>query len=614
MCGIAGIVRFGGKVHTEEIQKMNHLLRHRGPDGEGIWINEQQTVGLGHRRLSIIDLSENAAQPMRFANRYSITYNGEIYNYKELREELIKTGQSFKSTGDTEVLLALYQKHGEKMLEKLDGMFAFAIWDEQEQKLFCARDRFGEKPFFYYQSNDAFYFASEMKALFGVGITAEIDLFMVSNFLVTDLVVNPAIETQTFYKNIKKLPKAQWIKVDYQGKLTTCKYYSVNRKIDNINLDTAKKILFDHLIKSVDNCMTSDVQIGSTLSGGIDSTIIHSLISESYLNHSENLKNKLFSARFNDQGFSENHFIDIVSKEIAGDYKSVFPTFELITHDLEKIFYHQEEPFWSASMLNHFAVMRLASESHISVLLEGQGADEILAGYPWHNRIYLQELHAKSDQSSELKGRLDLAGKIKKSSPRLHGLLHTLKVKLRHNKILRSRVHSPWSKILDKSFINCHGFDHFNYPIQKPILNDVLYADLNNYYIETLVRIGDRNSMAFSIETRLPFLNHHLVDFCFSLPAEFKINQGWQKFVLRKAFENKIPDAICWRKDKMGFAPPQQKWLEHPETVKLIDVAIQALQDIGWIRIKAKIPPAATWKILMLYSLYKFSKTDFSKC
>ena len=272
MCGIAGIVQFNEPISIAALKKMTDSLVHRGPDGEGHWLNNKAKVGLGHRRLSIIDLSENTKQPMHYANnRYTLTFNGEIYNYIELKEELKKKGYSFISESDTEVLLALYDCKKEKCLQDLDGMFAFAIWDEKEQTLFCARDRFGEKPFYYhYLPGKFFAFASEMKALFSLGIPKSVNNEMLYNFIHSAYhVTNPANRPQTFYTGISKLPPATFITVNASLQLAETAYWSLSEVNSNNTLayEEAKEKFTELLYRSVKRRLRSDVPVGSSQIG-----------------------------------------------------------------------------------------------------------------------------------------------------------------------------------------------------------------------------------------------------------------------------------------------------------------------------------------------------------
>ena len=277
MCGIAGIISSEtALVQQRSLKKMSDVLAHRGPDGEGLWINKKNTAGLSHRRLAIIDLTDAGAQPMHYADRYTIVYNGEIYNYKEIRSDLKQAGYYFKSESDTEVILAAYHLYKENCVKYFDGMFAFAIWDEQEQILFCARDTFGEKPFYYFIDKTVFVFASEMKALWAVGIDKTADDKMMVNYLVLGHVQNAADKSQTFYKDIFSLPPAHTGTLSLADmQFVQVKYRDINKENTiKINENTARGKFEELLAGSVKRRLRSDVPVGSSLSGGLDSTSI----------------------------------------------------------------------------------------------------------------------------------------------------------------------------------------------------------------------------------------------------------------------------------------------------------------------------------------------------
>lgn len=624
MCGIAGILGFNKTVSKTDVKKMTDILAHRGPDGEGQWSNQTETICLGHRRLSIIDLSNSASQPMAYANgRYVITFNGEIYNYIELAQELRKNGYDFKTNSDTEVLLAMYHWKGKNMLSLLDGMFAFAIWDNETNKLFCARDRFGEKPFFYHLSKNGFYFASEMKALFAVGISSDIEKSMITNYLFNDLVDYPGNETTTFYSSVQKLEKGTYIEVDQNQHVEKKQYYQIEIAQNKLNLTDATDKFYELLAHSVNKRMRSDVKIGSSLSGGLDSSALVYLIKQNLLATKSQNSNTTFSARFHEEGFSENEFLDCVLSDLQVENHSIYPNEHLVHEELQSVFYHQEEPFLSASILNQWDVMRLANQKATVVLLDGQGADEMLAGYKWYQKVHLIELYSTSKKLY----REEIENRAKNGfSPIKIEFIDWLKINFKSgvNSAAKIRAYSfkkwgfnalspnaLWYGILNKEFCDISKVD---LPFVKSYpnnLNEVLKQDYT-LILESLLRYSDRNSMAFSREVRMPFLNHELVNFCFSLDSSFKIHEGWKKFILRKSFENKLPDKITWRKDKMGYAAPEEKWLSAPKNQEFISDSWQDLKNKKIINSEIQLEPKMAWKMLMLNSITNFSKSNFT--
>ena len=406
MCGIAGIIHLNNqKIDCSLVKRMTDAIAHRGPDGEGLWKNEKQTLCLGHRRLSIIDLSNEANQPFHYKERYTIVFNGEIYNYVELKEELIKKGYALKTNSDTEVLIALYDLKKEKALTDLDGMFAFAIWDKQEEILFCARDRFGEKPFYYTKQNDVFHFASEIKAFWTAGVKRKPNNERIFQYLAYDLISDLVKPESTFFENIYQLKPGHYFTIK-EGTVSQQKYYwniDVKKRNTEISFEEATKE-FNRLFNlSIKRRMRADVPVGSSLSGGLDSSSIVYTIQK--LKEKEQ-KQATFSARF--KGFSkdEGEYIDLITKELETDSKNVFVTEVSQQEVFEKVCFHQDEPFAGASILAQYQVMRLAKENDVTVLLDGQGADEYLAGYARFFQNYLFSLRKKNKKHLPFRRRI----------------------------------------------------------------------------------------------------------------------------------------------------------------------------------------------------------------
>ena len=548
MCGIAGILKNNSPVEQEQLKLMTNMLKHRGPDGEGHWINDKMNLGFGHRRLSIIDLTEKGSQPMHYLNmRYTITFNGEIYNYLELKKDLINHGYKFSSNSDTEVLLALYHKEREKCLCKLDGMFAFAIWDEEEQSLFCARDRFGEKPFYYiHEVGKIFMFASEMKALWANGITKNLLPHKVSSFLESGELLDGSDLSETFYKNIYQLDGSHYFLIQSLSKVEQKRYYTLN-SIDSqkeLTVADAESKLFELLEKSVRFRLRADVKIGSSLSGGLDSStivkLIESLKPPSYIQTT-------FSARFKNYSKDEGVYIEEIVKNTKNitPYE-VWPDIEELDSEVEGILYHQEEPFGSSSIYAQWKVMELAKKENVKILLDGQGADEYLGGYIPYYDDYLNQLYFNS--RGKYKKTLDDFNRLRKSEAPIPQRSSTFRQELSYAK----------QKILRKKRI--YPADH---------LKQTLLKDTFSSRLKILLRYADRNSMAHSIEVRLPFLYHELVEFIFSLPDEYILREGHTKWILRKAMDNILPPKINWRIDKIGFEVPQDEWLKRVTNEKV---------------------------------------------
>jgi len=549
---------------------MTDSVSHRGPDGQGQWISEDGRVGLGHRRLSIIDLSENASQPMHFSNRYSIVFNGEIYNYVELKELLTKQGYVFKTVSDTEVLMALYHRDKEKCLQLLDGMFAFAIYDKEEHTVFCARDRFGEKPFHYaYKQGEYFIFGSEMKELWAAGIPRTTDNVMLFNYLRHGFLHNPDDLSKTFFADVMRLEPAYFIVINVQTlKIHKRKYWEVNfSHKSELSFEEASIKFKELFFTSISRRLRSDVPVGSSLSGGLDSSAIVCAIDS--LNFNKSINQKTFSAQFPGYEKDESYYQKLVIKHTKAEAYYTFPDGEKMLHELDKVIWHQEEPFGSASIMAQYEVFKLAKQQNVTVLLDGQGADEILAGYHPYFMYYFLELER---DKKELNQQLTAYQNLHAHNPINRVYNRNFKYHLR-NKLpfafesLRALKRTFFDNrgALGKGFFETYKKESYLFDSKHSTLNGILNASLSNGPMQDLLRYADRNSMAHSREVRLPFLSHYLVNFLFSLPATYKINNGWTKYILRKSVEDIIPKEIVWRLDKVGYEPPQKKWMEMKE-------------------------------------------------
>ncbi len=598
MCGIVGkLVLDSGNVELSELKGMSDSIIHRGPDGEGHWINEKKTVGFGHRRLAIIDLSEGGHQPMHYGDeRYSITFNGEIYNYLELKELLIKKGYQFRTASDTEVLLAMYDHKGKECLEYLDGMFAFAIWDSKKEILFCARDRFGEKPFFYAINDGSFVFASEMKALWAYSDRLRTpDSTMVFNYLNNNYFLNPEDLSATFYKHIRRLPAAHFLEIR-NGNMTIKRYWSIDPKSNiEISEKEASDKFYELFQRSVSRRLRSDVPVGTSLSGGLDSSLVVCSMNELIKPKRVNT----FSARFKNFSKDEGYFMDIVNKKVNAIPHAVYPEGNDMINKLEKIYYHQEEPSGSASVLIQYEVFNLAKENGVTVLLDGQGADEILAGYHYFfptffNELKTQDTYLYKEQYTAYKELFNLpddntnrgvpAVSEKSLNRKLKDIVkkYVSKDNIDSIRMKVNRIKGPAALNMNRDFYHTNLANQFkNISYDQNSLNDHLYSQTTHYGLYTLLRHADRNSMAHSREVRLPFLEKDLVEFIFSLPSKYKIHNGWTKYVLRKASEDLMPKEITWRKDKIGYEPPQKKWMSSDDFKEYVLESRKVLVENG---------------------------------
>ena len=579
MCGIAGIISTDpSTVSISRLKKMTDAVRHRGPDGEGHWINHQNQAALGSRRLAIVDLSDAGAQPMHLHERYTIVYNGEIYNYRELREKLKAKGYSFISDCDTEVILAAYDKLREDCVSHFDGMFAFAIWDQKEQTLFAARDRFGEKPFFYHLNKTEFIFASEMKALWVGGVPRVPNQKLLFNFLTIGYADNPSIPEETFFENILKLPAAHFMictTSDGTLKIDVERYWELSHEHKKESNDSTALQQLDELLRSsVEYRYRSDVPVGTSLSGGLDSS---SIVAMSAHVREQSNSHKCFTAIFPGFEKDEASHAALVAQQFGLQQFTTQPDPGEFYKQFKKLCYYQEEPFQSSSSLAQFKVYELAVQHNTKVLLDGQGADETLAGYHKYYKWYWQELFRRRRlrASRELQYSKELGVKETFGWKNVIASLFPsfAAIVLEKQYLVNALNHDE----LTKDFVRFQSKEAYYTTPDIFTLNGVLHFNTVVHGLEELLRYADRNSMAHGCEVRLPFLQHELVEFLFSLPPDFKIRNGYTKWLLRKCMENRLPQEIVWRKDKVGFEPPQKIWMGDTMVSDLIQSAKEVL-------------------------------------
>ncbi len=578
MCGIAGIISSEGFSQNRD-REMLDSLRHRGPEEEGIHTSAAGHATLLHKRLCIIDLSQEAAQPFQYLH-YHIIHNGELFNYLELRETLKKQGFQFRTGSDTEVIVAAYAAYGSDCLQHFNGMFAFAIWDEERQELFAARDRMGEKPLFYSCSGGKLIFASEMKALWAAGVPREVNPAMVYNFLTIDYTSNPGDPSETFFQHIYRLPAACLLVYSpREDKLRIEKYWQVyNGDTIDITDHQAIERMGELLSSAVSLRMRSDVPVGTSLSGGLDSS---SVVAFCEAMPGRQYSHKSFTAGF--PGFEKDESAH--ARKVAEHFHldSQFSTIDASEVEalMEEMMYFQEEPVLSASPLVQYRLYQTAKRKGVTVLLDGQGADEQLGGYSKYFKWYWQQLYRQ--------GKLGKTGELQKAralgneegfgwSNKLVALFPDFTASLQQTRKAKKAARSSY---LSETF---RGEQRRNSYYTLPAdlsLDGQLHFNSFTYGLEELLRMADRNSMAHAAEVRLPFLDHRLVEFVFSLPANMKIRDGWSKWLLRKTVEDKLPQEITWRKDKIGFEPPQKQWMEHPGVEAAITRGKKLLVDNG---------------------------------
>lgn len=606
MCGIAGIFGLRGreKNFSKEILAMSGRIRHRGPDGEGLVffkagevipvftdetpkaainvdlpyspnkatasLNEKFSGCFAHRRLSILDLTASGHQPMCTADkRYWITYNGEVYNYKILRSELEKSGIKFFSNSDTEVLLYAYVKWGSGFPEKISGMFSLVIYDSVEQKIFAARDRFGVKPFYYSCNEKQFVFSSEQKAFLGLEeFKPELNPNAFVDFFYFDTLER---EEEGFLKNILELKPGHFLQVDLKSaSLRTQSYYELRVESGLLTNLTHEQIVdrTRELVKqAVLSHLQSDVQVGSCLSGGLDSSAIVALAAAALP-----YPVQLFTASFKGFEFDETRWSELAAKQCGGMQHLVFPDAGGLFDNLEDLIYSQDIPLFSTSTFAQHSVMGLAASKNVKVVLDGQGGDELFGGYPNHYSAYWKEL-LRSGNLKLLKSEMAQAPSGMKSLRQLIKLWMADPIVLKMgNAGGRSLVEKlrPELSWLNQDFVrSSHAISKTE---QAGGLNDLLLREFTGVRLKGYLKCEDRASMWHSVESRTPFTDdHQLVEWVFSLPPNLKIKDGRNKYLLRKAMEGLVPDEIIARKDKLGYVTPNQQWLmENLEKVKEI--------------------------------------------
>jgi len=590
MCGIAGIFNLNNQpVDVGVLSKMTKIIRHRGPDDEGYFLVNTQNnefnhcfgedsideikskiqplqnsisanLAFGFRRLSILDLSSNGHQPMSIDNGdLWIVFNGEIYNYIELKQELAQLGCRFYTATDTEVILNSYKIWGIDCLNRFNGMWSFAIWDNSKNLLFCARDRFGVKPFNYYFDGNKFIFGSEVKQILANNIDKSINKEVIYKSLkIGSYLIN---SNCTYFKNIKILPHSHFIIIQ-NGNFEIKKYYDLpihtfgKSNLSFVEACEEYKRLF---IDAVKLRMRSDVEVGSALSGGLDS----SAIVASAVKFTDK-KVKTFSSFYtNAPQYDERKWIYLIAEKFKIEPHFVSANTETVINDIEQITWHHDYPVPGSSPVTQNYVMKIANENGVTVLLDGQGSDEITGGYNHAFYRYYAYL-LKSGKLIKFLKQYPSYLKYNSKGSIIDKIIKLAAVALFsessiYKKEAKLRIPNP----LSLSFNENEIFDNI-LDLKTDKLSNFLYNQMMSTSIQTLLHFEDRNSMAHSIESRVPFMDYRLVEFAFSLPPDYKIQKHQGKYIHREALKNIVPEEIMARKDKVGFlAPGENYWLRN---------------------------------------------------
>jgi asparagine synthase (glutamine-hydrolysing) len=603
MCGITGIIskKAESEFHLPQcLERMNQLIEHRGPDDEGFlfggeeglltagglatpedvfngpecsWLPQSHirnlapgyNFGLGHRRLSILDLSPSGHQPMCSTSRNIwITFNGEIYNFIELREELKAAGFTFYTETDTEVIINAYQHWGQACVNRFNGMWAFVIYDHSQKTFFGSRDRMGVKPFYYYHDDAVFAFASEQKALAAMPfVKTGVNAKAVYDFFVLNAI---EYEEEGFFKNVFELPPSYSFTFHpHSGDFTKWRYYELNANTEflEFNSSTAERYeeeLAGLISDAVKLRLRSDVAVGTCLSGGVDSSAITGVIQQQHSRYYL----ETFTVSFEDKIFDESHWAKEMAQKPNTNWNRVFPNSTELYDDLERLLYCQDVPIWSTSTYAQYRVMKLAADNNIKVVLSGQGGDELFGGYPSYLFPFYKELlnNGKLSQFSQAVSAFGDTGNFFFFAKQLLKTKSSaaLPASFRSKAWLAVKKELPY---LNKDFYSAYSDRIEKLEEDSPsTLNQALKNDLDNRLLKKFLKCEDRCSMAHSVESRIPFSDSvQLIEFALQVPSAYKIRDGYQKYILRKAAGHFVPEKIAMRKDKMGYVTPNNKWV-----------------------------------------------------
>lgn len=571
MCGIAGILHGDQRRPVDErrLEVMAATLRHRGPEDEGIHVDGN--LGLAHRRLSIIDLSEQGRQPMSNEDgSVWLVFNGAIYNYLELRQRLIAKGHRFRSHTDTEVIVHLYEEEGEDCVHQLNGMFAFAIWDAQKRRLFAARDRFGVKPFYHVEREGTFAFASEIKALVRSGLVEpQLDRRGIADYMTFQLTLG----SKTLFEGVNELLPAHVLTVDADGVVSTRRYWDLDFTID---METSRETFESRLLQLVEDSvrlqLRADVPVGAHLSGGLDSSVVTSLAAQLL-----GAPLSTFSGGFHEsEKFDETRYARIVAQTSGTDHHEVFPGPQDFVDVMPGLMYHMDQPAAGPGVFPQLLLSRLARE-HVKVVLGGQGGDEIFGGYTRYLIAYLEQ---------SIKGGIEGTQEDDKYVVTFESILPNLRQIDGYQPLLRQfwsdgvfdAEDRRYLRLIDRSsamkaYINpdllpqpgeydlfAEYRELFHAANCRSLINKMTRFDMLTL-LPSLLHVEDRTSMSVSLESRVPLLDHRIAELVASMPPKIKYKGGESKHIFRNVAKHIVPPEISDRKDKMGFPVPLSEWL-----------------------------------------------------
>lgn len=592
MCGISGIIQKDGfEPSVGKVKSMSSALHHRGPDDQGIFSDGCLTFA--HNRLSILDLSRDGHQPMTSLVGNTVIFNGEIYNYLELKEELAQAGFIFHSKSDTEVLLAAYERWGIDCLSHFNGMWAFALYDKKRGIVFMSRDRFGIKPFYYSNGQKEFLISSEIKGIFKVRREVRANMDVISKYLVSG---NSDDSQQTFFDGVYQLAPGQYALYDLKShSFRTYLYYDVNPSEGKFSTSQSYLECFENSIRIH---LRSDVPIGTCLSGGLDSSSVAALAIKWLKRTSLNYDFQSVTAQSEFAASDETVYAQKVVDYCGLRAHFTKPSYSDFRANVEKCLYHQDEPVFSPSVFMQYWVMKVAKEAGIKVMLDGQGGDESLLGYERYYPAFFWGL-LKGGRMGTLLREVCLSTRHSKLKWVRMGKTTTyfLFKNLRKN-YMSKRVYFLKPELVSHALTFLDSADSSFFDLQK-----LQRADIKNNNLPQLLRYEDRNSMAHSIEARVPFVEYHCIESALSLPMDEKIKNGFTKYPLRLLAEKVLPPEIAWRVNKIGFEAPNGLWLgQH------MSVLIEKIQGSPLIRhMCTSLPKIHSLEMGVLWRLYNLA-------
>ena len=584
MCGIAGCYLINKKVDRETFEQMVDIISYRGPDDRDTFY--EGNLALGHRRLSIIDLSEAGHQPFHYKDRYVVVFNGEIYNYKELREELISRGCSFVSECDTEVLIAAYDQYGPACVDRFNGMWAFAVYDRKEKTVFLSRDRFGVKPLYYYHKDGSFIFASEEKQIIMMaGHRFRVNRPRLMEYMIRG--VHDHTEETMFMDIMQLRGGCSMLYRMEKDSISVKRYYDLSETVPgNESFEEAAANFRKCFENAIRLRLRADVPVGYCLSGGLDSSSIVCMADSIIKKDGLKVEQESISSCFEDKRYDEQEYIDEVLKHTEVRGHKIFPQGSSVLDDLDDVLWHMDEPFGSTSMYAQWNVFKGAKEHGLTVMLDGQGADEQLAGYTGFYSVILAE-YLRKLRLRRFRHELECYKKLRASTEKY----------VNSKKIIIEAVIGAFLPGKLQKFGKIHmfylkqGLPFEPEDIKKAIYGIDLYpaGDSRRYILDQLkcnlsmlLHYEDRNSMAHSIESRVPFMDPELAGCAFRMPIDYKLRDGITKYVVREGLKDVLPDKIRNRYSKLGFVTPEDQWINNSPEVfrKEIEEAADVLAPL----------------------------------